>query len=923
MTDLVDFLYGGSGGAKRYTIDDALKAEGVTGMLADVARSIYEQESGSGRNTRTSNAGAVGHMQIIPETFARFADKGWNASNTEHNLRTGIRYLKAIEPLAKGDPALIGAGYYGGEGAVPLAAKGVALRDPRNPNAPDTLQYGKQVASRLPKTDLVDWLYAENTGADTAKPEQQIYIPTQTGGDPRLQQRDPAAAQQRRESMPALNTLMDFAQGASGVGRGGLNLINQMAPNSGIPAQGRSDLVSPGMTGAKLAGSVLDPGALLVGGAIGKALPYTPMLGNGFMGGARSLAQNLAGGAAVGAPLGALNAAAEDANVTQGATLGATVGAAANVVLPPTIKALGNLAGKAFDMLKGRYGDVVAARILQQASGPDLQRIKQMAANAPADETAAQALAPANNARLSALGAFAERSNPDYFNTVAGRQAQARIDALAQVAGGDTQTASQQAQRAVRNELNAITSPMRETELAAANTAGQVGQRLEPRLAAQQAAAQSALQDRGRFQTMAAQQEALARGGVVDLAGPQAGSRPTVQGQRNPIQGTPSPSPAGQPTNEPFFNVGATGGRAPARVTPDSGALPGDIPFRMRGQLPEARLTDNFAQSLEARAAASEAAGIEATRKSQAALTKYQLDSLAAHGLKPLDTDAVSNALSRKISAPGTRMNELQVDVLNNVRQKIAEAKQVNNGIVDAKDLYEIRKSAVNRSIEKLLSGVSPEVQKQRAAQLLGEVRPLIDEAIEKAGGTGWTKYLNAYSSGAKIAERQKLGAEALGYAKDSPRELVKLARGDKPDVVSKIMGGEPDITKALGSQFPVVKKAADEIARDETITSNASKGYEALATLLNDNYSRFRLPNLLNRHVMLTNRIMSEVEARVNVKTAAALTKAMESGNNFAEAINFLPLQDRSRVIQIMNKAANDPALRAASLNALLTEQK
>lgn len=762
MTDLVDFLYGGGGGAKRYSFDDALKAEGVSGKLAEIARSIYEQESSSGKNTATSNAGAVGHMQIIPATFNRFADKGWSANNPEHNMRTGLRYLKFLEPLAGGKPELIGAGYYGGEGAIPLAAQGKPLRDPLNPNAPDTLQYGKKVASRLPQADLVDWLYAENTGTATAKPEQQIYIPTQTGGDPRLQQRDPAAAQQRRESMPALNTLMDFAQGASTVGRGGLNLINQVAPNSGVPAQGRSDLVSPGMTGAKLAGSVLDPGALLVGGAIGKAVPYAPVLGNGFMGGARALGQNLAGGAAVGAPLGALNAAAEDANVTQGATLGATVGAAANVVLPPTIKALGNLAGKAFDMLRGKYGDVIAGKILREASGPDLQRIKQMAANAPADETAAQATAGANKTRIAALGDFAARQDSDYFTSVAGRQNQARLDALAGVAGGDTQTASQQAQQAVRGELNAITTPIRNTELAAANT------------------------------------------GKLD-------------------------------------------------VTP------------------------------------------------------------------------ISQALRKSMTQPGTRVNDDQKYVLSAVDRKLAEARKLNNGIVDTRDLYEIRKNTVNEAITKLIGGkVTPEVQKKRTAELLAEVKPLIDEAIEKAGGTGWvSKYLKPYEAGARIGERQELGAVALGYAKDAPAELVKLARGDKPEVVSKIFMGENDVQASLGKQFPIVQKAANEIERDQTLAQNANKGAEALNNLLDKYKPKFRIPNWFNPAVTASNRGLQRLEDRVGAKTAEALTNAMKSGKSFAEAINLLPLQDRNKALLAIKEMGANPTLRAAGLNSLLSEQK
>ena len=131
--------------------DLALAAEGVTGPLADVARSIYMQESGGGKNTKTSNAGAVGGMQIIPSTFAAVADKGWDINDPELNARAGIRYLSQMYKQAGGDPVLAAAGYYGGPGGLEKARRGVAVSDPRNPNAPNTLEYGKQVAGRLGK----------------------------------------------------------------------------------------------------------------------------------------------------------------------------------------------------------------------------------------------------------------------------------------------------------------------------------------------------------------------------------------------------------------------------------------------------------------------------------------------------------------------------------------------------------------------------------------------------------------------------------------------------------------------------------------------------------------------------------------------------------------------------------------------------
>ncbi|MBB4226026.1 transglycosylase SLT domain-containing protein [Variovorax guangxiensis] len=137
--------------AAKDPLERALSLEGVQGPLADLARSIYAQESSAGKNTRTSNAGAVGGMQIRPGTFAGVADKDWDINDPTQNARAGIRYLKQGYEAAGGDPALAGAFYYGGPGGLEKARRGVAVSDPRNPNAPNTLQYGAQVASRLPE----------------------------------------------------------------------------------------------------------------------------------------------------------------------------------------------------------------------------------------------------------------------------------------------------------------------------------------------------------------------------------------------------------------------------------------------------------------------------------------------------------------------------------------------------------------------------------------------------------------------------------------------------------------------------------------------------------------------------------------------------------------------------------------------------
>lgn len=137
--------------AKASPFDAALTAEGADPKIAEIARSIYQQESSSGKNAKTSNAGAVGGMQIIPGTFKSVADKDWDINDPTQNARAGIRYIKQLYEQAGGDPALTAAGYYGGPGGLEKARRGVAVSDPRNPGAPTTLQYGQQVAARIPK----------------------------------------------------------------------------------------------------------------------------------------------------------------------------------------------------------------------------------------------------------------------------------------------------------------------------------------------------------------------------------------------------------------------------------------------------------------------------------------------------------------------------------------------------------------------------------------------------------------------------------------------------------------------------------------------------------------------------------------------------------------------------------------------------
>ena len=148
---IVGFAGGGNPkGAKLPSFNDALDAEGVRDPRQRAfLKALYGQESGSGADTTTSNQGAVGHMQIKPSTFAQVASKGMNINDPFDNMRAGIRYGMQGYQAANGDPVLAGAYYYGGPGGMQALAQGQVRTDPKNPKAPNTLEYGKSIAQRM------------------------------------------------------------------------------------------------------------------------------------------------------------------------------------------------------------------------------------------------------------------------------------------------------------------------------------------------------------------------------------------------------------------------------------------------------------------------------------------------------------------------------------------------------------------------------------------------------------------------------------------------------------------------------------------------------------------------------------------------------------------------------------------------------
>lgn len=197
---------------------------------------------------------------------------------------------------------------------------------------------------------------------------------------------------------------------------------------------------------------------------------------------------------------------------------------------------------------------------------------------------------------------------------------------------------------------------------------------------------------------------------------------------------------------------------------------------------------------------------------------------LRAQGLQPLNIGTVVGDLRAK-AAEAEFVNPPRFRVLTEFANNLERRAASQGGVIDATGLYELRKSMAD-TVADLLGPMEPGALQRRTAELVGEAKPLIDNAIETAGGSGWRQYLNTFAAGMQNVERQQF-ARALEKLPEARFERVMA--GQDPDFVSKFFGpGRYDINVELfGSQLPVAQQLAGEIRASRAV---AATGQEALA---------------------------------------------------------------------------------------------
>jgi hypothetical protein len=278
-------------------------------------------------------------------------------------------------------------------------------------------------------------------------------------------------------------------------------------------------------------------------------------------------------------------------------------------------------------------------------------------------------------------------------------------------------------------------------------------------------------------------------------------------------------------------------------------------------------------------------------------------NTLRANGVKPLEGKPLIDSISRIKSNPEYGGNDLIAGAVDNVARDIAQW-TAKNGIIDAKALEAIRKNSVTAAIQQLRPGMDATSQRNLAAGVLSDIKPLIDDAIEASGGTGWKQYLNDYTKGMQQIAEKRLSGEALKLFKNNKDEFVKLVTNESPEVVEKFLGkGNYNIaTELADSTLATLKTEANKVIRDAKVKSQVEGGQDALKQVLLENMTKFRLPSYLSAVAATTNKALNILENKIGKKTMQYLTEASKSPENAQHLLETLPASERIRVLKLLN---------------------
>jgi hypothetical protein len=201
---------------------------------------------------------------------------------------------------------------------------------------------------------------------------------------------------------------------------------------------------------------------------------------------------------------------------------------------------------------------------------------------------------------------------------------------------------------------------------------------------------------------------------------------------------------------------------------------------------------------------------------------------LRAQGLAPLDISNVVTRL-RQQAFDAANVSPTRASVFSAFADALERRAAQFDGYIDATGLHLARRE-MGQFVADTLKGSDPQSIRLGTSQLIGEAQPLIDDAIEAAGGRGWRDYLDSFSQSMRKIERQDFGRKLAALPEE---DLNKVMSGGDPDFVALHFGpGRTDInfeyTGGVGeAPQAAAQRLSSEIGQQMSV---AETGLEKLA---------------------------------------------------------------------------------------------
>jgi hypothetical protein len=560
----------------------------------------------------------------------------------------------------------------------------------------------------------------------------------------------------------------------------------------------------------------------------------------------------------------------------QSNTVAGAIGAAVPIAVPPVAKGIAIAAGKVWDLATNQAAKVEAGKIARKMAGDTINEIRAANGVAPMDIDAAQAAYGIQNDVWQAfLDVVKGKDTKAVFSGLKTKQAQDQFNILANMARGATE-AEAKTSRGIANEaLNKLTTRGREENMLNANL--------------------------GKEVMVPLQQEA-------DLA------RQAAAANVEKVRRLSNPQVTIEPLNITPKLIDNTGVNAPG------------VQARAINPAPTNLATDANLANLANRAdeVANKAAAESLTQGEIARNAEAKLADLTAKGIQPLDVSIITKKLSEFANQVGTRADPIQVSVLNNLNQHIKNVAKTGGGIMDVNDLYQIRKTGLNDAIEKELrsNGLDPSTQSKRIASMLTQIRPLIDDAIEKAGGKTWRDYLATHSAGLKQIEQMEMADKLRNLYTTDKNTFVKLVEGNDTKAVQDIFGpGNHDIAVQMSEKIKPLLKIKDEIVRDAKIKEQINNARRALG--FKEGSWAEKIPGFVGLETAVAKKLIQTIEGKINDKAIQVLVKGAESGKSMNEILNTLPASERTKFLNVLNSSKEWPPLVGTAINRATNRNK